>query len=107
MTYHVPLGMSYTAANSVAAKIAALQVAERTYRAYPSAVTYLTYREAVYRSNPSAANLALYRSARTDAQAATAAATGVARRANIAPMRILREGSYARLSGLGAVLAVM
>lgn len=105
MTYHVPLGtVSMTSAERAAA---ALQYAERQYRAYPSAVTYLAYREAVYRSDPSPRNLALYRSAGVDARTATVAATRVARRANIAPMRILREGSYARLSGLGAVLAVM
>lgn len=98
---------------------AVLQYAERTYRAYPSATTYLAYREAVYRRDPSPRNLALYRSAKVDARAATAAATGIARRADIAPMRILRKGSYAqlsgfgtkrvhaRLSGLGAVLAVV
>lgn len=98
MTYHVP----QTAADRSAA---VLQAAEREYRAHPGAVTFAVYRAAAFRANPNAANRAASHRASAGAYATVIAANAVSRRANLAPIRVI--GADGRLSGLGAVLAVV
>jgi len=104
MTYHVPFGSIPRTTTPLDRKLAVLRTAERAYRAYPSAASYTAFREAVYRADPNAANLTQYRRAVIDSSAASRA---VAKRGDLAPLRILRPGSYGRLSGLGAVLAIV
>lgn len=83
---------------------AARVVAEDRYRNRPSAATFAAYRLAVYREVPTPTNYTLYQRAVADLRTQVVAAS---RAAMIAARRSMAVSSQGRLSGLGAVLAVM